>query len=134
MKALIRIFALALLIFNSIAALYGGSLLIIDPTGEELKLPLALLKYSPFQSFLMPGILLFIFIGVFSVVVSTLIINQNRRYPMFIVYQGIILAGWLMVQINILQMVNELHYLMGTVAILLIACGWFLNDPPSSKK
>jgi hypothetical protein len=123
----IRILAVGLLLFNALGAIYGGVLLIADPTGESLHLPTQLLRHSIFQSYLIPGIILVIFNGVFSLIVAFLTILKHRQHPKLIMYQGIILAGWLMVQINILQLVDVLHYIMATVAILLTICGWLLD-------
>jgi hypothetical protein len=58
----IHIFLLA---FLGISALGGGRALIISPSGKLLGgLPLSILKNSPFEDFLNPGIILFLVLGI----------------------------------------------------------------------
>ncbi len=53
-----------LLFFLGVGAIGGGGVLIISPTGEMIGMPLSTLKGSPFNSFLIPGIILFLTIGI----------------------------------------------------------------------
>jgi len=53
-----------LLGFLGLGAIYGGGTLIISPSGELLGMPLSLLEHSPFNSFLVPGIILFSVLGI----------------------------------------------------------------------
>ena len=55
----------SLLGFLGISTIGGGSVLIISPSGELLgELPLSILERSPFNDFLIPGIILFLVLGV----------------------------------------------------------------------
>lgn len=47
-----------------IGAVFGGLGLIIDPSGELIKMPISLLAYSPFSSFLIPGVILLVVLGI----------------------------------------------------------------------
>lgn len=49
--------------FLAIGAIGGGGVLIISPSGELIGMPLSELKNSPFNSFLIPGIILFSVLG-----------------------------------------------------------------------
>ncbi len=58
---------LFLLSFLGLGAIGGGGALIISPSGELLGgLPLSILDRSPFHDFLVPGIILFVVLGLFS--------------------------------------------------------------------
>jgi hypothetical protein len=60
----IRNFHLFLLSFLGLSAVGGGGALIISPSGQMLGgLPLAILERSPFHNFLIPGIILFVTLG-----------------------------------------------------------------------
>ena len=72
MKKLTFIFALILLMFNGISAIYGGWSLIKDPSGGLLQMPLENLHNSPFKDYLIPGIILFVFNGLFSLAIFVL--------------------------------------------------------------
>ncbi len=54
---------MALLLFQGISATPSGLLLVLDPTGGLMHMPLAMLKSSPFPSFLIPGLILSIVLG-----------------------------------------------------------------------
>ena len=55
-----------LLAFLGVSAIGGGGALIISPSGKLLGgLPLSILERSPFNNFLVPGIILFVVLGLF---------------------------------------------------------------------
>jgi hypothetical protein len=55
---------ITLLAFLGLSAIGGGGALIISPSGKLLGgLPLSILERSPFNNFLVPGIILFIILG-----------------------------------------------------------------------
>ena len=58
-----RNFLLFLLAFLGLGAIGEGGVLIISPGGELLGTPLSMLDKSPFNSFLISGIILFLVIG-----------------------------------------------------------------------
>jgi hypothetical protein len=62
---------LVLLAFLGIGALGGGAFLVIDPSGASMQWSLEALNGSPFQNYLIPGLLLFTVFGVGSIVVIT---------------------------------------------------------------
>lgn len=56
---------IALLAFLGLGALGGGIFLIISPSGKLIGgLPLSILEHSPFPDFLIPGLILFIVLGI----------------------------------------------------------------------
>src|SRR6202043_944297 len=55
--------AMVLEIFLGIGALFGGIQFILAPDGHLLGVPLSMLAGTPFHSFLVPGLLLFTFVG-----------------------------------------------------------------------
>jgi hypothetical protein len=54
---------LILLGFLALGAIIGGGTLTISPTGKLLRMPLYLLEKSPFNNYLIPGIILFSVLG-----------------------------------------------------------------------
>jgi hypothetical protein len=46
-------------------ALAGGTMLIVDPQGELLGMPIEWLERTPFKTYLIPGIILLVFNGIF---------------------------------------------------------------------
>jgi hypothetical protein len=120
---------------TGISALYGGLNLILDPSGEGMQLPLSLLKNSYFKDYLIPGIILFTFVGMFSVVALVGLIGLVKwRLPNYInifkeqewgwtfsLYLGIILTIWLEVQLMVIGFHLLLQVIIAAVGILMIA-------------
>lgn len=68
---------ITLLLFLGIGALGGGLGLIISPSGKLMGgLPLSGLQNSPFTDFLIPGIILFLVLGLFPCLISLALIKK----------------------------------------------------------
>ncbi|WP_433745965.1 hypothetical protein [Paenibacillus amylolyticus] len=106
-----------------IGAIVGGSILIIDPTGSMVNLPESLLQNSPFASFLFPGIILLLVLGVMPAMISIALIRYTHwklgerlnLYPdrywawTFSLYTGFALIIWIMAQVYWIQDVSIIH-------------------------
>lgn len=114
----LRLVAVALLFFLGISALFGSYQLIIDPTGKSLQMPLGLLKPTPFENYLIPGILLFLTNGIPVILIGFISIKKIDHYEYFIILQGGILFMWLNAEliINI-----DFYYPLALVSYYIIA-------------
>lgn len=66
-----------LLSFLGLGAMGGGGALIISPSGKLLGgLPLSILDNSPFKDFLLPGIILFVVIGLIPVLLVIALVKK----------------------------------------------------------
>lgn len=106
-----------------IGAFIGGGLLILAPDGSLLSMPLSLLKYSTFHSFLIPGIILFLGLGCYPLIVAAFLINEKPFRPaevfnlygnthwawMHSLYVGFTLIVWLIIEMYILQVIAVVH-------------------------
>lgn len=127
MKLVIKIVSVALLLFNGVGAFYGGGSLILHPDGSGLQMPLEVLKASPFTDFLIPGIVLFIVNGLgSSFALFTVLFNHKRSY-LFVMAEGVVLCGWIIIQIIMIKQLLTLHYLMFTTGVLLIVTGFLIK-------
>ena len=128
MKKNLTLLAAFLLVINGAGAIYGGWNLISHPDGSGFGIPLYILKYSPFDDFLIPGIILFVMNGVLSFVVLAMLIKKKRKYPWYVIGEGAILFGWIFIQVIMIRAVGVLHIIFGSIGILLIICGWKLKN------
>jgi hypothetical protein len=127
MTKFIRVTALILLFFNGISAVFGGLGLMIDPDGELMRMPLDWLKYSPFPDYLIPGIILFTFNGVFSFMIAVLTIMKVKYYAWLIILEGCILITWLTVQIIFIKLFYPpLHVPYYLTGFFMVVTGLFL--------
>lgn len=95
MKKTLLASVLGLLLLLGITALAGSYLLISDPSGKALQMPLELLNGTPFSSYLIPGIILLLTSGLSSLIIAWLAIKKTKNYPVWIILQGLVLLIWL---------------------------------------
>jgi len=67
---------LFLLFFQGISAIPSGLMLVLDPTGGRMQMPLSMLKGSPFPNFLIPGLILCIVLGLGAFVVLACLLSR----------------------------------------------------------
>ena len=112
-----------LLFINGAGAIYGGWNLMLQPDGSSIQLSMDWLKHTPFKNYLVPGIILFISNGLFSLFVFTTVMFNIRTASLMVMVQGAILTGWIIIQILLIQTVYFLHLILGCMGLLLIVTG-----------
>ncbi|MFD1096257.1 hypothetical protein [Salegentibacter chungangensis] len=98
-KATLEVCLGSIQIFNGLSGLLGGYMLITDPTGDSLYMNLNWLKGTPFPNFLIPGILLFLFIGVSNIYGSWFTFKKSVKLAHLGLFSGIILMIWILSQL-----------------------------------
>jgi hypothetical protein len=128
MKKTLKITCIIILFINGIGALWGGGGLIYDPSGTFMQMPLSFLEHTPFINYLIPGIILFIVNGLFSIFILLLIFRNHPLHMHFIIIQGILLAGWISVQIALIQIFYPpLHLPFLLMGVFLLFAGIILK-------
>src|SRR5688572_10806767 len=94
--------SLALDIFLSVGALAGGTALMLGSRGEIIPLPLALLNGSPFQTYFVPGLILFSVLGLGPLAAALLLWRRHPLAPVAASAVGVALLTWLVVQIALI--------------------------------
>ncbi|MBS1535146.1 MAG: hypothetical protein JST78_08715 [Bacteroidetes bacterium] len=119
---LLRIGAILMLLLIGINALVAGYLFIIDPTGHKMGIELSYLQNAPFETYLIPGLILFIVIGCLSMFTAVCVWKKTENHPYWIMLQSSLLSGWILIQIILVQDFNWLHALMLLISALLWRC------------
>ncbi len=122
-----------LLFFVGFWALLGSIALLVDPTGTLLQIPLDYLKDTSFDDYLIPAIVLFLTVGVSSIIIATTVIRKIKNYPFFIMVQGTVLLFWLTTQLflNLDFYTPYLHIPFYLIGILLHVFGLKIKDEKS---
>lgn len=122
MKTTLRILAVFFLFFLGFGGVYGGLMLISDPSGGKFGWSLELLNGTPFKSFLIPGILLLIANGLFPIFVAVSALMKKRHANTLILLQGGIVIIWLTVQLllNPAFFLPVTHYPSYGIGVLLL--------------
>lgn len=122
--------------FQAVSAIFGGLVLVWDPTGNLIQMPLSLLKYSPFHDFLIPGLILLVLLGVYpSIIVyglstrkvlkvmDILNIYRDQHWTWSAsLYVGIMLIFWINVEIIIVgygHFIQSFYSFWGLIVLIL---------------
>lgn len=132
-------FAVILLIILQVAlgagAIFGGLGLSIYPSGELIQMPAEFLETSPFTSFLIPGLILLVTLGIFPLIVSFGLIRKKpwkmaERLNLFpdrhwswtyALYTGFVLVSWITLQVYFIQRVGLVHVVYIFWGLLILA-------------
>jgi hypothetical protein len=124
-----------LLAFQSMGGLFGGFSLVLSPSGNMMKMPASMLEGSPFTTFLVPGLILLLVLGVLPGVVAYALLRQPvwkgagvlNIYPgihwawTYSLYLGIMLVIWILVEIMWIgyDILQTIYGLVGVVILIL---------------
>ena len=126
MKIILKILTILLLSFNTIGALYGGTHLILHPDGSSIELSLDWLKYTPFETYLVPGIILLEVNGMFGLYVLINLLFNQKNSSKLVIAQGVLLTGWIVMQMILIRTIYFLHIILGSVGVALVILGLLL--------
>lgn len=120
---------IGILIFIGMLAMGGGLVLVIFPKGELMDFPLSLLDKTPFTDYFLPGLLLIILIGISSLICAALVKKDRHQYSKFMMYQALLIIGWLIVQLNLNKdFYHPLYHVpLFCMAIIVLIIGFYLN-------
>ncbi len=108
--------------FIGFGGFIAGFFMIINPDGDTLKIPLSLLEDSPFEDFLIPGIILFIVNGLGNLIACFLSFRQYKIAGLAGIFFGMALMIWIFIQVSMIGGGHWLQYLyfgLGIVELLL---------------
>jgi hypothetical protein len=117
----------ALQAFIGLGALGGGFLLVKDPSGSAMGLPLSLLDRSLFPDYLIPGIFLFAVNGIGSMIGAGLSFTRRRRAPETAMTLGAILVAWIVIQVIIIASISWLHIMYFILGFIELGMGLYLR-------
>ena len=127
MKLFYKLLIGLLLLFNGIGAIYGGINLMIYPDGSSIQLSPDWIEGTMFKNYFIPGLVLFIANGLFSIFTLITLAFNLKNHNWFVIFQGAILTGWILIQILLIQTIYFLHIILGGVGIALIVLGFALK-------
>ena len=124
--------------FLAIGAIGGGIVLVISPTGDLIGIPLSEFKNIPFNSYLIPGIILSSVLGAIPLLLIIALLKKPvsklaEQFNIFkdmhwswtySIYIAFTLIGWVHIELIFLQgVVHWLHtfYMFYAILILIIA-------------
>ncbi len=123
-----------LLAFLGLGAIFGGAVLIISPSGRLFGMPLSMLTNSPFNNFLLPGIILITVLGIVPAGLTVVLVKKptNKFAELFnfykdmywgwtySIYTAFALIIWIQSEMTFLHAVHWSHSLYMFLAVLIL--------------
>lgn len=119
----IRSIAIVFLFFLGTSAMVGAIGLLMDPSGKAMGLPPEILETIPFNSYLIPGLLLGLFNGLLSILFAILVIRKIRLQGWIVIFQGSVLMVWMTAELLMKMYYAPLTIPYYVVGIILLICG-----------
>ena len=88
-------------------AIVAGAFFIADPSGRLIGMPLDVLRYAPFSTFLVPGLVLAFVVGGSAMYAA--LRSWQRRGGVPSLVAGTLLFGWILIQMVMLRDINGLQ-------------------------
>jgi hypothetical protein len=126
LKRYLRLTSISLLLLTAINATVAGVLFIIDPSGRGMGMNVSYIKDSPFNSYLIPGIVLLIVNGLLNFIAAYFVLKTKPFASLWVIIQGILLSGWIVIQVIMMKDISMLHIIMFTIGIILTMSGFLL--------
>ena len=108
-----------LALFNALSAFAGG----VAVTAGIIGMPLSILAGSPFTSFVIPGIVLFVVVGGSQFVAAVLLLRRREAGLLWSTVAGIGMLVWIFVEIMIIgggAWLQTLYFLTGLAQVVLV--------------
>ncbi len=116
-----------LVFFIALTSALSGLLMMSDPGGEILNLPLSLLVDTPFKDFRIPGFLLATIVGGTNLLAVFYNIQRHPGRYNWAIAGGIMISGWIIAQVILIRTVHWLHFIYLGIGLLIILIAWQLK-------
>jgi len=122
-----KIFLIVLTAFVTLTAIAGGMLLIMDQEGTSLHLTTPMLKNTPFDNYLMPGILLIALVGGVNGAALVSQLTKSSLTFRWTIAGAVVLIVWTIIQMLIFNGASWLQVLFLFIGMFLVLLTWQLK-------
>lgn len=117
---------LLLITFVGVTALSSGLMLLYEPDGSSLSLPVSVLDHSPFSSFFIPGLFLVILVSGACFYALIVFVNRYPQSYRVSLYAGLVVVGWIIGQMLLTQYFHWLQALYLGLGLLIVLLSYRL--------
>ena len=108
--------------FTGVTAIAGGLALMRSANAP----PLSMLEHSPFSSYVIPGLILFLVVGLGNLVAATLEARRIAHSELAVSIAGAVLTGWIAVQLALIRTFSWLQVLFFAVGVVTLGSALWL--------
>jgi len=116
--------------FIVFSAFAGGAGFIFDPSGKSMWMTIDMLEKSPFMDFLIPGLILFIVLGVGNLLGTILTFKRHHFSGSMAILLGVALVIWICVQVYWIGLGSFLQLLYLILGLIEFALGYMIFKQP----
>ena len=113
-------------VFVAVMALPAGISMLLDPSGQDIGIPVEHLKASPFSDFFIPALFLFAGNGLGHLLGAVLSFKRSKSARGIGIGLGVYLLIWIIIQVYYTGIIHFLQPLFFGIAILEIALAVFI--------
>ncbi|HYW95679.1 MAG TPA: hypothetical protein VE870_08835, partial [Bacteroidales bacterium] len=100
----------------------------------KMQLPVEWLESTPFSSYLIPGIILFVMNGLLSLFTALALLLKYKIYPLLMIFQGLVLCGWIISQVSLIRMLSWLQLMYVVTGMVLFLLGLLLANAEKADR
>ncbi|MCB9765246.1 MAG: hypothetical protein H6739_36065 [Alphaproteobacteria bacterium] len=120
----LRVAAGVMTLLVGLTATGGGVELILLPHGADyMGLDSTILQHSPFTDFVIPGVLLMVFVGLLNLAAAVTVLRRHPLGEPASVAAGVSMTTWILVEVALLRTFHPLHALYGGLGLATLAVG-----------
>ena len=105
---------------TGVTAVAGGIGLVASPDGALLQLPGSTLVHSPFSTFVVPGLLLLLVVGISNVIAGWFAMRDRLNANAWAFAGGAVLLGWIVTEMAMLRTINVLQVLCFGISVVIM--------------
>ena len=110
--------------FVALSAFGAGAMFMMEPSGRLMGMTVETLARSPFGSYLVPGIVLFVVVGGTQALAAWAEIRRWPRAGWLSVVAGVVLAGWIAVQVAMIGLGHPMQPSLFVAGVVIAGLGW----------
>ncbi len=122
-----KTFLFILVSFIAVTSAVSGLLMISSPDGTLLNLPVSLLENTPFNNYMVPGILLALLVGGVNMAAVFFNLQRHRARYNWAIAGGFMISLWIGVQLLLIQAAHWLHFIYLGIGVLIILIAYQLK-------
>ncbi|MGD0039961.1 MAG: hypothetical protein ABSE84_05990 [Isosphaeraceae bacterium] len=110
--------------FVALSAFAAGAMFMVEPSGRLMGMTKTTLAWSPFGSYLVPAIVLFVVVGGTLAMAAWAEIRRWPRAGWLSVVAGVVLAGWIAMQVAMIGLGHPMQPSLLGAGVVIAGLGW----------
>lgn len=116
----------------AVGAIPAGWIMIFEPDGTGIGIPIVMLDKTPFHDFFFPGLFLFVINGLGQLIGAIFSFRKNKHAGVIGIVLGILLLAWIIVQVYFTGWIFFLQHFFFAIALIEIMIAAIIHPKTNS--